>query len=122
MKKADWIVIGAVLLVAVILIAVLYGAKANTGSYVRIEVDGKVVDTLPLDKDTQMEIETPSGGTNTLVIEDGYACVVDASCPDGICVSHKKINLSGESIICLPNKVVVSVVNDEKTDEIDAVA
>lgn len=122
MKKADFIVIAVVLSIAVVLIAVLYGSKSNTGSYVQIEVNGKVVNTLSLDEDVQLEIEGADGGTNTLVIENGYASVTHASCPDGICVNHKKINRSGESIICLPNKVVISVVNDKSTDEIDAVS
>jgi len=122
MKKSDFIVIAAVLAVAIIILAVLYGTKSDAGSFVQIEVDGKVVDTLPLDTDTQREIETENGGTNRLVIKDGYASVTQASCPDGICVNHKRINRPGESIICLPNKVVISVLSDKETGEVDAVA
>ena len=48
-------------------------------------------------------------GTNLLVIQDGYAWVAEASCPDGICSSHRPICHDGESIICLPNKVVIEI-------------
>ena len=43
-----------------------------------------------------------------------------ADCPDQICVRQKAISKEGESIICLPNKVVVSIVGGEEK-ELDAV-
>lgn len=122
MKKADFILIAIVIAVVGILIFFLYGMNNNSGAYVRLEVDGKVVETLPLDTDTTREIETDNNGTNTLVIQDGYAKMTYANCPDGICTNSKKINRNGESIICLPHKVVVSVVNENDSDGIDAVA
>ena len=122
MKKADFIVIGAVAVVVAVLLVVLYGVNSNSGDYVQIEVDTKIVDVLPLDTDTEKNIKTDKG-TNKLVIKDGKAKMIEADCPDGICVNHKSINRSGESIICLPHKVVVTVVNEKaQDDEIDAVA
>lgn len=122
MKKADFIIIGAVVVVAAVMLIFLYGSSSNLGSYVQIEIDGKITETLPLDEDTKKKITTENGGTNTLVIKDGKAKIVEANCPDGICKNHKAINRNGESIICLPHKVVVSVVDNNSDDEIDAVA
>lgn len=122
MKKADFIVIAVIVAVAGILLFFLYGVNSDSGVYVQIEIDGTVTETLPLDTDTTKEIMTENGGVNILVIEDGYAKMTDANCPDGICTNHKRINKNGESIICLPHKVVVSVVNEDDSDEIDAVA
>lgn len=122
MKKADFIIIGAVVVVAAVMLIFLYGSSSNLGSYVQIEIDGKITETLPLDEDTEKKITTENGGTNTLVIKDGRAKMVEANCPDGICKNHKAISRNGESIICLPHKVVVSVVDNNSDDEIDAVA
>lgn len=123
MKKADFIVIAVVLAVAGVLLFFLYGVNSESGAYVRVEVDGKVIDTLDINEDTTLEIETDNGGTNTLVIKDGKAKVTAANCPDGICTNHKEINKNGESIICLPHKLVVSVVNENSGgDDVDAVA
>ncbi|MDE6471303.1 MAG: NusG domain II-containing protein [Eubacterium sp.] len=122
MKKADFILIAAVAVVVGILLFFLYGTSDNSGAYVRLEIDGKVVDTLALDVDTTREIETDNNGTNILVIKDGYAKMIDANCPDGLCTNQKKISRNGESIICLPHKVVVSVVDDNSDEQIDAVA
>ncbi len=122
MKKADFIVIGAVLAVAAVLIIILYGVNSNSGNFVQIEINGEVSEVIPLDSTVTREIKTENG-TNTLVIENGCAVMVQADCPDGICTNHKSINKTGESIICLPHKVVVSIINDKADDnEIDAVA
>lgn len=122
MKKADFIVIGAVAAVVCILLIALYGFGSN-GNSVTIEVDGKVTEELPLDTDARRVIET-DGGVNVLVIENGEAVMTEADCPDGICTAHKPISRVGESIICLPHKVVVTVVTDSDSadGEVDAVA
>lgn len=123
MKKADFIIIAVVAVVAGSLLFFLYGVNSNSGSYIQVEVDGQVVETFDLKEDLTYEIESGSGGTNTLEIKDGKAKVTQANCPDGICTNHKEINRNGESIICLPHKVVVTVVNEkESSDDIDAVA
>ena len=40
----------------------------------------------------------------------------DASCPDQLCVDQNEISYDKESIICLPNKVVVTVTSDIESD------
>ena len=47
--------------------------------------------------------------SNTLVIKDEMADMIFADCPDQICVKHAPISNVGETIICLPNKVVVTI-------------
>ncbi|MDE5996463.1 MAG: NusG domain II-containing protein [Eubacterium sp.] len=122
MKKADFIIIAVVAVIAGILVFFLYGVNNDSGAYVQLEVDGRVVETLLLDEDAVREIETDNGGRNVLVIKDGKVEMSEANCPDGICTNHSKIYRNGESIICLPHKVVVTVVNENNADEIDAVA
>ena len=55
---------------------------------------------------------------NILVIKNGQVSVSEASCPDQICVHHKKIEHEGESIVCLPHKFVVTI-SHEKMDGSD---
>lgn len=121
MKKADFIIIGVVAVIVSVLAFFLYFVNADSGSVVIVEKDGEVIETLSLEQDAERVYEF-DGETNTLVIEDGKAKITDANCPDGICSQHKSINKSGESIICLPHKLVVTVSNDkENDDDIDAV-
>lgn len=121
MKKADFILIAVVLVVSGVMLFFLYGVNDSDGGYAQIEVDGEVVETLPLDENTTYEILTDDDGINVLTIEDGYAVMTEANCPNGTCTNHKKISLNGESIICLPHKIVVTIIN-ENENEIDAVA
>ena len=113
-------VIFIAILVAVIAVAgvCLYLFRGE-GNSVTLSVDGKVIATYSLDKDMVKDVYTEDGGHNRLVIKDGKAWVEEASCPDGICAAHKPIHREGESIVCLPNKVVVTVVTTEGGDNPD---
>ena len=82
----------------------------SPGDWVVVEVDGEVFGRYPLNETASIRIETGTGGYNVLEIADGYASVTEASCPDKLCVHQHKISHSDETIVCLPNKVVVSVV------------
>ena len=92
----------------------------SSGDTVTVTVDQTVYGKYPLGEDRTVEIRC-GDAINLLVIRDGRASVESASCPDGICVSHRPIARNGESIICLPNKVVISV-SSEKTNAPDIVA
>ena len=119
MKKNDIILI-AVLLAAALLTAV--GMRIwqmnNTrdAAKVVVTIDGRVYGTYPLSEDRTERIELPDGSYNILTISDGYADVTEASCPDQICVKHNHIKYSKESVVCLPNKVVVTVEGGEDSE------
>lgn len=122
MKKADFIIIAVVVAVVGVLAFFLYFVNGDSGKYVQIESAGEVVETFDLNEDIEKTYDF-DGDKNTLVIKDGKVTVTDANCPDGICVNHMPIHRSGESIICLPHKFVVTVVDKLSDDnEIDAVA
>ena len=78
------------------------------GDMVSVTVDGEIYGTYSLSKNAEIEIKSELG-SNLLVIKDGKAYVEHASCPDGICAAHRPISYDGESIICLPNKVVILI-------------
>ncbi len=103
---------------AVALIAFLArGITQKEGDYVSVSVDGETVGTFPMNEDTEYEIQGV-GGVNLLVIEDGECFIREADCPDELCVKQGKISRKGESVICLPHKVVVGI-EGEGVDEDD---
>ena len=83
------------------------------GSSVTVTVDGKLFGKYSLNEKRSIEIKTENG-YNVLVIDNGVAYVKEASCPDGICSSHRPVRYNGQSIICLPNKVVIEVSSDSQ--------
>ncbi len=114
-KTADLILVGGLLVVAAVLFLIL-SRWSTGGGAVEVQVDGATVATLPLDTDTTYVIDGADGGHNTLAIANGKATVTEATCPDGVCVRHRAIDRAGQSIICLPNKVVVRVVGEPTVD------
>ena len=105
--RNDLIFISALLLI--ILIAALAMLLFRTeGDKVVVSVDSQVFGEYSLGENQTVEIKN-GDGYNVLVIENGEARVESASCPDGICSSHRPISYNGQSIICLPNSVVIEV-------------
>lgn len=98
----------------------IYQGSATKNAVAYVTIDGVEYGSYPLEVDVTERIELPDGSYNLLFIKDGKADVIEASCPDGICVNHRAIDKRGESIVCLPNKVVVEIINGEEA-EIDFV-
>lgn len=70
----------------------------------------------------EVKIESAQGGYNTLHIEDGQIWIHDASCPDKVCISQGKISRDGEIIVCLPNQMLVKIVDNSDEGDIDFIA
>ncbi len=105
-----------ILLIALLLAltGVLYlsfGRTKGTGSYAVVRVEGAVAARYPLDEDGVYPL---NGGTNILAIEDGYAWIQEANCPDHICMLLGKINKTGQIITCLPNLLTVTIEGGEQ--------
>jgi hypothetical protein len=85
------------------------------GAYAEVTVDGQTVGKYPLALDGTY---TLNGGTNILTVEDGYAYMSSSSCPDHICENTGRIRHVGQTIICLPNRVTVTIVgvSDDAVD------
>ena len=79
------------------------------GNKVSVSVDGVEQIAFSLDEDLEYEIEGYNGGTNLLMIKNGSAFLLNASCPDHLCVKMGKIRNVGQSVICLPNRVVIEI-------------
>lgn len=119
MKKNDIILTGIVVIVAVIFFGIFQMTKKE-GASVAVTIDGKQYGTYSLAKEEVVEIESKYG-TNELIIKDNKAKMEGASCPDQLCVHQHAIDKTGQTIVCLPNKVVVTVENGEE-NEVDITA
>ncbi len=119
-KRRNDILFITILVVAVMLLGAGMYYFRGDGDTVTVTVDGALYGTYPLAADTAVDIVTDSGH-NRLVVQDGVAFMDTADCPDGICAAHRPISRKGESIVCLPHKVVVTVVTADKDDGPDIV-
>ena len=110
--RYDLILIAVCLFVSLALWAAVSLTK-KPGETVVVTVAGEEFGRYSLNEEREVVIETENG-KNVLVIKDGYADITDATCPDGLCERQRKINESGETLVCLPNKVTVTVIGGEE--------
>ena len=111
--RNDVIFISALLLVVILAGLALFFFRRE-GDSVTVTVNKQHFGTYSLAEDRIVEIRTGENGgeMNRLVIRNGEAFVESATCPDGICASHKPISRNGESIVCLPHQVVITVITE----------
>ncbi len=124
-KKRDIIFIGVLLVVALIAFFVVDKFIKKDGNKVVIKVDGEIVKIVNLTDTNNIIVNGYDGGTNTVVIENGTVYMTEADCPDKICVNTGKISKIGETIVCLPHRVVVEIQGEvsqsDSDDSIDSV-
>ena len=85
----------------------------------RIEVDGRPVYVLPLDRDRTVSVEGPRGRT-IVEIRHHRVRIADSPCPNKLCIKQGWIDSGG--LVCLPNKVVVTIGGHEgKYKAVDAI-
>lgn len=107
MKRKDIVLaLGILAFASLLYMVLLFGQKPGTA--VTITADGKE-QVLSLSEDGTMEIKGYKGGTCVLKIQDGKVCILEADCPDHSCVKQGWIQRSGETIACLPNRVLVVI-------------
>ena len=73
----------------------------------QVVLDGDVVETIALS--SLSEEQTMDVGGCTIVFSPNGVRFTDADCPDRLCVKTGVIRFAGESIACVPNRVVVSL-------------
>lgn len=118
--KKDIILLSGILLTA--LLAWLIPSFLNKGkpAVVRVYQDGNRIADYPLAEDLTTAIPYGEEHYNLLLIEGGKVSVSDADCPDQLCVKQRSISGNGESIICLPHRLVVQIESEEER-EMDAI-
>ena len=78
------------------------------GNTADVYIDGKMVQTIDMTVDDVYEFSTDRG-SNTVVVESGKIRVSDADCPDKVCVDMGLKSRRGETITCLPHKLVIEI-------------
>ena len=119
MKKKDIILGIGIIAVALLMLLVLQINRGEEGNRIQVILDGKIYGTYSLEKNQVIEIEEGSF-YNKIRVEDGKAYMEEANCPDGYCEEQGKISRHTQTIVCLPHKLVVEVLeadNDTKANE-----
>ncbi|MBC2580946.1 NusG domain II-containing protein [Clostridium sp. DJ247] len=119
-----WDIILIVLLICVSFIPeLIFGVIMNRnykGTYVEITLEGKFYKKIPLSEhrgEEEFNVKTKHG-YNLIKIKDQSVSIIDADCPDKICEKPGFISKPGQSLVCLPHKLMVEVKSyDNKIDD-----
>ena len=120
-KRGDIILIISLLLLSLasLLFPLLHKQQ---GATTLVSVNGKLYTEMPLTQDTVLEVTNAQGTIcNTLSVKNGQVSMVHATCPDNLCIQQGSISETHQTIVCLPNKVIVEIINT-KGSGIDAVS
>lgn len=119
-RKKDFILIAIIVVIAAVSALLILFVQREAGATVRITIDGVFYGEYSLSEEQSISIDEGLGH-NRLVIEDGSAYMADADCPDKYCMDYKPISRGGETIICLPHKLVVEVTGTRDTQQPDVI-
>lgn len=103
-------------------LAVYFYLRQMTSSYkiVKIMQYGNLIKTIDLSdvkEPYEFTVEDKEGGYNTIRVENGRIAVIDADCPDKVCVKQGFISDGALPVVCLPHKLTISVTGEnEKYD------
>ena len=117
-KKADIILFICLILIGGAL-SYLAFSGSSTGDLVVVKVNGEIYGKYSLSKDRTITVNR-NGHMNKITIKGGKVQVSKSSCKNQICVKQGSISTTHQSIVCIPNRVVVSI--EGKDGEYDVIS
>ena len=125
MAAGDFVVLAAVLLASLLAFGYRFlpAAPSATPSAVpaavptvEVRMPGREAHLLPVDaqfawrEKKHWELEGAAGGLRLAFVPERGFHVYDADCPDHICVRTGFIDRAGQSIVCVPNAIVIRLI------------
>lgn len=118
-KKADIALF--FLLLAAGLVVSFASLSADTGDKVLITVSGETYGTYDLSKDQTIHV-SHDGHTNNITIKDGSVSMSYSDCANQVCVHTGAISQAKDSIVCLPNRVMVEIIDSKAGGDVDVIS
>jgi len=109
-----WDVVLIAILLVLVAFCVYFAIAPKQGESAEIYIDGKLFRSVPLSKNAVIELDHLK-----VIVSRGKVHVEHADCPDKLCEKRGSISRSGESIVCLPNRIVIKITGK---DEVEAIS
>ena len=111
-RRLDIIILIVLIVIAIgswIAVTVLFDVN---GDYVEVIVDNHVQKVISLNDDGEYQVDDGEY-SNIITIKNREVYMKSSDCPDQICVKQGEIKKQGESIMCLPHKLVIRIASEE---------
>ena len=118
MKWGDFVIIGAVLLLAGAMVSFFAAMSSGDTLYDDVWKDDKLIERVELTDTTDRTIDLD--GHNVIVLSGKTAVMQSADCPDQVCVRTGRLTRAGQVAVCLPHRVILKLTGTS-TDGIDAI-
>ena len=119
-KEKIWLGLIALVLLFSLGASYLISQQHQEGKIATITLKGKVVKTIDLEKVEKpytFKLKTSEGHYNTIAVDKGSIGIIEADCPDQLCVHQGKISDGLKPIVCLPHKLVIRINGEVLDDE-----
>ncbi len=123
MRKTDYLLLTAICLIALAGYLFFHSSDTKAAKLLIIQHDNKIIQRIDLGKvkaETRLEIPVQDG-TLTIMYDKNSAWVASSPCPEKLCVNQGKISKAGQTVACLPEKVLLTVTTPGKEAEYDAI-
>ncbi|MBQ0071003.1 MAG: NusG domain II-containing protein [Spirochaetales bacterium] len=117
-KKNVWIRDLSLILVLLLIglgLLLFMRSRGEEGGYASLKVNGVEISRHSLFLEGTFPL---NGGTNILEVKGNRVRLIDADCPDKLCVRQGWIQYTGQCITCLPNKLTVTIVGGDDSVEL----
>jgi len=125
MTKGDKFLIGFIIFLSIASFTYINRyAFSNAQKYVSVQVNGVEIKKILYDPSLighTIPVETEYG-YNLIELGDEEVRVIEADCPDKIDVKQGHIHRIGETIVCLPNRLVIEIKGEQKDTEVDIIS
>lgn len=124
MKKLDYVVIIALIVVSLLSSGIILYSSARSkyaSQYIEVSVGGELYKKIPFNSSTEETIDVKTAlGENLIRISKGNVQIIDADCPDKVCIRDGAIGRPGQALVCLPHKLVIEIkgVKNTETDDV----
>ena len=117
MNKSDIKLIIILIVFLLLLCLVIYIFKDDGMKQAKVYYKDKIILTIDLNKNGTYEVEGYNGNVKFLV-ENNKIKVLEENSPKHICSYQGFISESYQTLVCLPNKIIVKIENNDSYDAI----
>ena len=114
--KNDIILFTIIITICLIMILIVNSASKES-RYANVYYDGKIIKKIDLNINNTYNVKGYNGNVK-IVVYNKKIKVAEENSPKHLCSKQGYINKSYESIICLPNKIVIEISGNDSIDTV----
>jgi len=111
-KTRTWVILFAAAAVLLGALSWYLLSRRTEGAVAQVIQDGVVIREIDLSRvsrEYSFVVESPDGGSNTVLVQPGRICISEADCPDKICVHQGWLTDESLPIVCLPHRLIIAI-------------